>query len=315
LKDLDGELLAGAAAITEAEWCEPRVVADRQGLAVDHAEYRAERAIGHGRVTAVVDLHRRGVEWAFGEADLLAPRLVNLSTGRHITVTARVELLRIGPVPGIEAGRGMRRYDVAASFVRQSESDRGRYAVAVVVTRTRLPRIHDRGNTSAVRRDRAKQLHDEHLERRVGRAVRGIRIPRHRLFERGTNGGIAAILAEARHDAEERVAPLAKRDKVMEALEDDVLFAEMRAVAGVLQPVPGNCFLRVGDARVRDVVQPLINPGLERMQERPHRHVVVIHDWLGRVAERQNSVEALSDRADLRRNCITFHPEVQVPVN
>src|SRR5271163_4501434 len=49
LKDLDGELLAGAAAITEAEWCEPRVVADRQGLAVDHAEYRAERAIGHGR--------------------------------------------------------------------------------------------------------------------------------------------------------------------------------------------------------------------------------------------------------------------------
>jgi hypothetical protein len=108
---------------------------------------------------------------------------------------------------------------------------------------------------------------------------------------------------------------LAERDKVMEALEDDVLLAKMRAVAGVLQPVPGNCFLRVGNARVRDVVQPLINPRLKVIQERPHRHVVVIHDWLRWVAEGENGVEALSDCADLRRNCITLHPEVQVPVN
>src|SRR5271169_171527 len=155
-KDLDRELLAWTAAITEAEWRKPRVVADRQRLAVDHAEHRAKRAIRQGCVTAVVDLHRREIERAFGEADLLALRLVNLSAGRHIAVTARVELLRIGPVPGIEAGRGMRRYDVAASFVRQPESNRGRYAVAVVVARTRLPRIHDRGNASAIRRDRAE---------------------------------------------------------------------------------------------------------------------------------------------------------------
>jgi streptogramin lyase len=85
-----------------------------------------------------------------------------------------------------------------------------------------------------------------------------------RVISHISNGGVTAILAEAGHDAEERVAPLAERDKVMEALEDDVLFVEMRAVAGVLQPVPGNRFLRVGNACVRDVVQPLINPGLKR---------------------------------------------------
>ena len=79
------------------------------GLAVDHAEHRAERAVGQGCIAAVADLHRREVKRAFGEADLSAPRLVHLGAGWHITITPRVKLLRIGPVNGIEAGRGVRR--------------------------------------------------------------------------------------------------------------------------------------------------------------------------------------------------------------
>ena len=182
-------------------------------------------------------------------------------------------------------------------------------------TVNRPPGVVDRRNTSAVRCDRAEQLHHEHLERRVGRAVRGIRIPRHRLLERGANVGITAILAEARHDAEDRIAPLAERDEVMEAFKDNVLLAEMRAFPGILEPIPGDRPLRISDAPVRDIVQPLIDPGLKEIQERPHRHVVVVHDWLRRVAESKNGVEALADRADLRRNCFTLYPEVQVPID
>src|SRR4029077_9845685 len=59
LEYLDGKLLAGTAAIAEAERREPGVVADRQRLAVRHAEHRAERAVRQGRIAAVVDLHCR----------------------------------------------------------------------------------------------------------------------------------------------------------------------------------------------------------------------------------------------------------------
>jgi hypothetical protein len=44
----------------------------------------------------------------------------------------------------------------------------------------------------------------------------------------------------------------------MEALEDHVLLAEVRAVAGILEPVPGNRPLRVGDASAGDVVQTFV---------------------------------------------------------
>jgi hypothetical protein len=42
---IDGQLLAGAAPIAEAEWCEAGMVADRQRLAVDDAEYTVPNAL------------------------------------------------------------------------------------------------------------------------------------------------------------------------------------------------------------------------------------------------------------------------------
>ena len=52
--------------------------------------------------------------------------------------------------------------------------------------------------------------------------------------------GVAAVLIEARHDAEDRIAPLAERHEVVEAFEDDVLFCEIFSVACILEPVVGD---------------------------------------------------------------------------
>src|SRR4029077_20529804 len=65
LEHLDGKLLAGAATIAEAERREPGVIADRQRLAINHAEHRAERAVRQGCIAAIADLQCRQVEWAF----------------------------------------------------------------------------------------------------------------------------------------------------------------------------------------------------------------------------------------------------------
>jgi hypothetical protein len=55
-------------------------------------------------------------------------------------------------------------------------------------------------------------------------------------------------VVDADFRAEDRVAPLAERDEIVEALEDDVLLAEMLTVPSVLQPVPCNGLLGIGDA-------------------------------------------------------------------
>ena len=90
------------------------------------------------------------------KADLLASCLVHLSAGRHITLAIRVELLRIAPVPGIEAGRGIMPI-LCSRFVRKvTRPDKRRYAAAVVVARIRLPHIHHRAKASAIRRNRAE---------------------------------------------------------------------------------------------------------------------------------------------------------------
>src|SRR3954451_8223391 len=83
---LNGELLAGTASIAKTERCEAGIVADRQRLAVGHAEHRAERAVGHGGVAAVADLHRCEVERTPGKADLLALCLIHLCAGGRIAV-------------------------------------------------------------------------------------------------------------------------------------------------------------------------------------------------------------------------------------
>src|SRR5215469_10110477 len=98
----------------------------------------------------------------------------------------------------------------------------------------------------------------------------------------------------------EIVLPTDRTQTKLEALEDDVLPAEMRAVASILQAIPGDRSLWIGNARVRNVVQPLVDPDFEEVQQHAHRHIVVIHDWFRLVAERKDRTEALTDGLDLR---------------
>ena len=54
---------------------------------------------------------------------------------------------------------------------------------------------------------------------------------------------------------------------------------------------------------------------LREFEQRADRHVVVVDDRLRRIAEGEDGIEALADRAHLRRNRIALHPEVQIPIN
>ena len=49
--------------------------------------------------------------------------------------------------------------------------------------------------------------------------------------------GSPAFLVQLQHDVVNRVAPLAERREIVEALEDDVLLPEILALAAVLRPV------------------------------------------------------------------------------
>ena len=64
-------------------------------------------------------------------------------------------------------------------------------------------------------------------------------------------------------------------------------------------------FVGISRPPVGDVVDPLVDPGLEEGKQRAHRHVVLVDDLLPRVAIGENGVEALADlpepAAELRR--------------
>src|SRR4029077_3405277 len=233
LENLDRELLAGAAPIAEAERGEPGIVADRQWLAVGYAEDSAEPAIGQARLSPIGDIECGNVKGASGKTDLLALGLVDLGARRHVVVAIGIELLRIAPVTGIEAGRGMRSGDIGVSLETRSQCCKGRFPVS------RSPRILYRRDASAIRRYCAEQLHHDQLERGVRRAGCVIIVAVHRLCERCAHLRVAAVLAQTRHDAEDRVAPLAEGHKIMEAFENDVFIAEMLSVPGILEPIPG----------------------------------------------------------------------------
>ena len=104
LEDLNSELLAGATPVSEPERGKSRIIADRQWLAVDDAEDGAEPAVGEARLATVGDIEGRNVEGAPGKANLLAFGFVDLIARRRFLIAIRVELLRVLPVTGIEAG-------------------------------------------------------------------------------------------------------------------------------------------------------------------------------------------------------------------
>ena len=119
LEHLDGELLAWAAAIAEAEGCEAGMVADGQRFAVNDTESRAEAAVVDGGLAAVFHLEGRALEGAAREANLVARVAVDIVAGRRVIVAIGIERLRIFPLRRIEAGRFVRRHDIAEPLVRR----------------------------------------------------------------------------------------------------------------------------------------------------------------------------------------------------
>ena len=72
--------------------------------------------------------------------------------------------------------------------------------------------------------------------------------------------GVAAMLHQARHDAEDRIAPLAQRHEIVKTFEHNVLTGEMLSIPGVLEPVPGHGLVRVGGAPALEILDPLVDP-------------------------------------------------------
>ena len=82
-EDLDGELLARAAAIAESKWSEAGIVAHGHRLPTRNPIDGAKPAIVHRDFPPVFDLEFLPIEWAFREPDLLGLRLVDLVARRH----------------------------------------------------------------------------------------------------------------------------------------------------------------------------------------------------------------------------------------
>jgi hypothetical protein len=148
----------------------------------------------------------------------------------------------------------VRRAHVAVSLQGQAEALLRRRAVGAGAG------VTDDRDAATVRRDHAEQFHDEQLQRRERRAAGPIEISAHGLLKGRPHGRIAAVFSEPRHDAENRVAPLAERDEIVEALKDDVLLAEVAAVAGILQPVPSHGLFRVFHLAGLDVADAFVDP-------------------------------------------------------
>src|SRR6202046_4728974 len=308
LEDLDGQLLARTAAIAEAEWSKAGIVANRMACAVNHRKHRAEAAVGNVDLAAILDLEIGDVEWAACKPDLPAFVVVDLRAGGNAQIALRGERLRVLPVDRIQAGAGGRRAHIAGPLQRHAESLLRRRAVGAGA------RVVDHRDAAAVRRDDAEQFHDEQLQWREGRAAGRVEISAHGLLKGRPHGRVAAVFGEPRHDAENGVAPLAERHEIVEALEDDVLLAEMAAVAGILQPVPGHGLFRVFGLAGLDVADALVDPRLQQVDQLAHLHVVVVSDWQQRIAVGEDGVEGLTDLPHLEGSIVAGDTEVKVPV-
>jgi hypothetical protein len=116
LEHLNRQLLARAPPVAKAEWRESGIIANRMGGSVDHAEHGAEAAIGDVGLAAVFHLEVGDVERTPRQADLPAFVVVDLGAGRDAKVPLRIEHIRVFPVDWVQAGRGVRRADIAVSF-------------------------------------------------------------------------------------------------------------------------------------------------------------------------------------------------------
>jgi len=91
-KDLNGELLARAATIAEAEWSEARIVADGKHLAVNDAVGCAKATIVDRGFPPILHIERSSLEGASSKSHLVAFRIVYFMARRRVVVAIRLKL-------------------------------------------------------------------------------------------------------------------------------------------------------------------------------------------------------------------------------
>src|SRR6185312_14163584 len=115
-----------------------------------------------------------------------------------------IESRRVFLVDWIQAGAGVGCADVTMALQGNAKLLLGRRAIGA------CPGIMNSRDAAAVWRYDAEQFHDEQLQRREGSAAGAVEISAHRLLKRCSHSRVAAVFRQARHDPEDRVAPLAE---------------------------------------------------------------------------------------------------------
>src|SRR5947209_3413410 len=115
LEQTNGEELARATAVPEAEWRIPGIIAHWIGLVVDTRVHGAKRTVGYRSLPSVLDSKSCPAEGALSQSHLPAPGLLVLFTRRSLLIAIRVEVVRIVPVKRVSAGFQMRRNNGAGA--------------------------------------------------------------------------------------------------------------------------------------------------------------------------------------------------------
>src|SRR5215208_4589378 len=221
-------------------------------------------------------------------------------TRRRCLITIRVEVMRVVPVMGGCARFRVRRDNGAEARVSSTE---------------KLCNSSERGDASAVGRDGAEQLHHETVKRREWVVVHLVRATRHRLFKQRADARISSHRVQVFHDVVERIAPLAERKEVVEALEDDVLIPKVLPLPTVFDPVVDKRLLRIGDLALAHILQTLVDPVLEPWTQFANKHVVVMDHLHCRVPVADDVHEPLANLPDFGWDVIPPDTEVKVPVH
>jgi hypothetical protein len=97
-------------------------------------------------------------------------------------------------------------------------------------------------------------------------------------------------------------------------LEHHVLVGEILPFTAVLDPVMGEGLLGVRYFATREVGEPVVDPFLEVSEVLSNLHIVLVDDFLGRIAIGKNGIEAFADLPDPVGDRIAFDSEMEVPI-
>src|SRR5918995_4854176 len=188
-------------------------------------------------------------------------------------------------------------------------------AEARISSTEKLCNSTERGDASAVGRDGAEQLHHKTVKRSEWGVVHFVGATRHRLFKPRADARLSSHRVQLFHDVVERIAPLAERKEVVEALEDDVLIPKVLSLPTVFDPVVDKRLLRIGDLALAHILQTIADPDLETWTQVAYTHVVVMDLRQCRVPVADDVHEPLANLPDCGWGVILPDAEVKVPVH